>query len=100
MGDTERREAARQFINKWKGKGNEDQDSQLYWIDFLSNVCGMENVTDRVNFEKKVIVDGHSKKIDVYIYGWRNQRKIRFSKSKLIVILEKLKMIIKQKVFI
>ncbi len=67
MSDTERREAARQFVNKWKGKGNEDQDSQLFWIDFLSDVVGMENVTDRVNFEKKVIVDGHSKKIDVYI---------------------------------
>ena len=67
MTDATRREAARQFVNKWKGKGNEDQDSQLYWIDFLSGIVGMENVTDRVNFEKKVIVDGHSKKIDVYI---------------------------------
>lgn len=67
MTDTERREAARQFVYKWNGKGNEDQDSQLYWIDFLTNIVGMENVTDRVNFEKKVIVDGHAKKIDAYI---------------------------------
>ncbi|MBO6260567.1 MAG: class I SAM-dependent DNA methyltransferase [Lachnospiraceae bacterium] len=67
MTDAERKEAARQFVNKWQGKGNEDQDSQLYWIEFLSGIVGMENVTDRVKFEKKVIVDGHSKKIDVYI---------------------------------
>lgn len=67
MTDAERREATRQFINKWNGKGNEDQESQLYWIDFLTSVVGMENVTDRVSFEKKVIVDGHSKKIDAYI---------------------------------
>lgn len=67
MTDIERREKVRQFVNKWNGHGNEDQDSQLYWIDFLTNVVGMDNITDRVNFEKKVIVDGHSKKIDVYI---------------------------------
>ncbi len=67
MTDAERREAARQFVNKWTGKGNEDQDSQKYWIDFLTNIVGMENVTDRVDFEKRVIVDGHTKKIDVYI---------------------------------
>ncbi len=36
-------------------------------IDFLSNVLGMENVTDRVEFEKKVVVDGNTKRIDVYI---------------------------------
>ncbi len=67
MTDTERREAARQFINKWNGRGNEDQDSQLYWIDFLAGIVGMDNVTDRVSFEKKVFVNGHQKKIDVYI---------------------------------
>lgn len=67
MTDAERREAARQFVNKWTGKGNEDQDSQKYWFDFLTNIVGMENVTDRVDFEKRVIVDGHTKKIDVYI---------------------------------
>ena len=38
MTDAERREAARQFVMKWNGKGNEDQDSQLYWIDFLTNI--------------------------------------------------------------
>lgn len=67
MTDAERRETARQFINKWNGKGNEDQDSQKFWFDFLSGIVGMDNITDRVEFEKKVIVDGHSKKIDVYI---------------------------------
>ena len=57
MTDAEQREAARQFANKWKGRGREDEDGRSYWIDFLSNVLGMENVTDRVEFEKKVVVD-------------------------------------------
>lgn len=67
MTDAERREAARKFVNKWNGKGNEDQDSQKYWFDFLNNIVGIDNVTDRVVFEKKVFVDGNPKKIDVYI---------------------------------
>ena len=65
--DTEQREAARQFVNKWRGKGNEDEDGRSYWIDLLHNVLGMENVTDRVDFEKKVYVDGNKKRIDAYI---------------------------------
>ena len=45
--DAEQREAARQFANKWKGRGREDEDGRSYWIDFLSNVLGKTNV-DRV----------------------------------------------------
>ena len=67
MTDAEQREAARQFVNKWHGKGNEDEDGRSYWIDLLHNVLGMENVTDRVDFEKKVYVDGNKKRIDAYI---------------------------------
>lgn len=67
MTDVEQREAARQFINKWKGRGNEDMDGRSYWIDLLSNVVGMERLTDRIVFEKKVVVDGNKKRIDAYI---------------------------------
>ena len=67
MTDAEQREAARQFVMKWQGRGNEDEDGRSYWIDLLHNVLGMENVTDRVDFEKKVYVDGNKKRIDVYI---------------------------------
>ena len=67
MTEAQRREAARRFSQKWQGKGKEDEDARSYWIEILSNILGMENVTDRVDFEKKVIVDGHTKRIDVYI---------------------------------
>ena len=67
MTDAEQREAARQFIIRWAGKGKEDEDGRSFWIDLLSNVFGMKNVTEHLNFEKKVIVDGHTKRIDVYI---------------------------------
>lgn len=68
MTDTEKREAARQFFYKWKNRGREDEDDRSYWIDFLQNVMGVENVTDRIEFQKKVVgPDGNTKKIDAYI---------------------------------
>lgn len=67
MTDAEQREAARQFVNKWNGRGNEDEDGRSFWIDLLQNVLGMDSVTDRVDFEKKVYVDGNKKRIDAYI---------------------------------
>ena len=63
MTDAEQREAARQFVNRWMGKGKEDEDGRSYWIDLLTNVLGMDNVTERLNFEKKVVIDGNTKRI-------------------------------------
>ena len=68
MTDAQQREAARQFFYKWNGKGREDEDARSYWIDILQNILGVERVTDRVDFEKKVIgPDGNTKRIDAYI---------------------------------
>ena len=67
MTDTEQREAARQFYYKWNGKGKEDEDARSYWIDILHDIFGVDNVTDRVQFEKKVADEKSKKKIDVYI---------------------------------
>ena len=68
MNDAQQREAARQFFYRWNSKGREDEDARSYWIELLQNILGVENVTERVDFEKKVIgPDGNTKKIDVYI---------------------------------
>lgn len=67
MTDAERREASRQFYNKWVGKGKEDEDDRSYWLDILTRILGVENATDHIEFQKKVIVDGHTKRIDAYI---------------------------------
>lgn len=67
MTDAQQREAARQFYYKWNGRGKEDEDARSYWIDILVNIFGMENVTDRVHFEKKVAGEKSTKRIDVYI---------------------------------
>ena len=68
MTDAQQREAARQFYYKWNGKGREDEDARSYWIDILQDIFGADHVTERVDFEKKVIgADGNTKRIDVYI---------------------------------
>ncbi len=55
MTDQEKREAARQFHNKWNNRGKEKQDDQSYWVDFLQNIMGVENVTDRIEWQKEII---------------------------------------------
>ncbi len=67
MTSTEQREAARQFVNRWINKGKEDEHGRSFWIDLLSNVLEMDNVTERIDFEKKVVVNGNTKRIDAYI---------------------------------
>ena len=56
------------LIHIWMGKGKEDEDGRSYWIDLLTNVLGMDNVTERLNFEKKVVIDGNTKRIDAVSY--------------------------------
>lgn len=67
MTDTEQRNAATKFYNDWRGIGDEKSDSQRFWIDFFTNVLGIENVLHKIEFEKRVVVDGQTKYIDVYI---------------------------------
>ena len=67
MTETEKRTAATKFYNDWRGIGNEKSDSQRFWIEFLSNVLGIEDVTQKIIFEKRVVVDDQTKFIDVYI---------------------------------
>ena len=54
MTDAQQREAARQFFYRWNGKGREDEDARSYWIEILTNILGVDRVTERVDFEKKV----------------------------------------------
>ncbi len=69
MTDSQQREAARQFFYRWNGKGKEDEHARSYWIELLSDVFGVERVTERVEFEKKVAGEKSKKRIDVYMSG-------------------------------
>ena len=68
MTDAQQREAARQFYYRWNGKGKEDEDARSYWIELLHDILGVERVTERVQFEKKLTGSkGSTERIDVYI---------------------------------
>lgn len=67
MTDAEKREAARQFYQKWHDRGREDEDDRSFWLDILQRIMGASDATDRVEFQKKVVVSGNQKEIDAYI---------------------------------
>ena len=68
MTDAQQREAARQFFYRWQNRGKEDEHARSYWIELLHDVLGVENVTQRVEFEKKLTgAKGSTERIDVYI---------------------------------
>lgn len=67
MTNAEQREAARRFINTWKGKGYEKGDTQRFWMSLLADVLDMDHVADVIAFEKEVVIEGQTKFIDGYI---------------------------------
>lgn len=62
----EQKKSAKAFVERWKDRGNERQDSQSFWLDLLQSVYGIENPSEYINFEDKVKVDKTSF-IDGYI---------------------------------
>lgn len=62
----------KEFVQRWKGRGREKQDTQTFWIELLTDVLGVEDATKRIDFEKTVKVKGEdgverTKFIDAYI---------------------------------
>ena len=49
--------AAAEFALRWKGRGYEKGDSQIFWADLLQNVFGVENIADFIRYEEQVKVD-------------------------------------------
>ena len=62
----EQKKQAKAFIERWENRGNERQDSQSFWLDLLQSVYGIENPSEYIKFEDKVMLD-HTSFIDGYI---------------------------------
>ena len=63
MTAAEQRTAVKQFISRWRGRGDEKQETQSFWIDLLQNVFGITTPTDYISFEVPVKLD-HTSFID------------------------------------
>lgn len=60
--------AAVEFAERWKGRGYERGESQLFWADLLTSVYGVENLPEFIRYEEQVesMVD-NTNFIDVHI---------------------------------
>ncbi len=56
-----------EFVDAWKGKGDEKQDTQRFWMELLYMVLGVENPARHLLFEKKVKLEDSTRFIDGYI---------------------------------
>ena len=54
------------FINRWKDKGDEKSDTHTFWLDLLHTVFNLENPGELIEFEKRVGLK-HVSYIDAYI---------------------------------
>lgn len=66
MTQIEQKEAAQEFAEFWKDKGDEKQESQRFWIQLLQNVLGVSDPASYIEFEKRVQLT-HTSYIDAYI---------------------------------
>ncbi len=66
MTDAERRAAAKQFAADWKGRGDEKQETQAFWMTLLQKVFGVEEPDKFIAFEVPVKLS-HTSFIDGYI---------------------------------
>ena len=63
MKPTEQKKAAKKFVERWNAaEGNEQRESNKFWIELCGEVLGISNPTHVLDFERKV----KGKRIDVF----------------------------------
>lgn len=67
MTDLEQKKKAKDFAKSWEGKGYEKGQSQIFWTTLLTDVFGIENVSEFIEFEDQVHIDKTTGFIDGYI---------------------------------
>lgn len=66
MTDAQQRDAAKQFVHDWQGRGDEKQETSRFWLDLLQRVYGVAEPTKYIQFELPVKLS-HVSFIDGYI---------------------------------
>ena len=66
MTDIQQRAAAKKFVEYWSTRGDEKQETALFWIDLLQNVYGVEDASKFIQFEVPVQLD-HTSFIDGFV---------------------------------
>lgn len=66
----EKRAAIKEFIDRWKDRGDEKQDTQSFWLSLLRTVYDVSDPASYIEFEKPVLLS-HQSYIDGYINATR-----------------------------
>ena len=64
--EKQQKKAAEAFARRWQGRGYEKGESQLFWIELLTEVYGVENPSEFITFEQQAQLD-HTSFIDAMI---------------------------------
>src|SRR5699024_4720795 len=51
--------AEQEFVQRWEARGDENGGTHIFWVDLLTNVFGMEDVTTNVLFEQATVSRGY-----------------------------------------
>ena len=52
MTPAQQAKAAKEFAQRWQGKGHEKSDTQSFWISLLRQVFGIEDPISYIQFEQ------------------------------------------------
>ena len=66
MSNKATQEKIKAFVERWTGKGYEKGESQVFWIELLTDVLDVETPSEIISFEDQVKLD-HTSFIDAYI---------------------------------
>lgn len=66
MSDKTSAQKVKAFVERWRGKGYEKGESQIFWVEFLTDVLCVETPSEVISFEDQVKLD-HTSFIDAYI---------------------------------
>lgn len=58
------------FVDFWENHGDEKSDTQLFWLQLLRDVLGIERPEELITFEKRVSLE-HTSFIDAYVPSTR-----------------------------
>lgn len=59
MTDMEKRAAAKEFAASWKGRGDEKQETQAFWMSLLQRVYGVAEPDKFIEFEVPREAESH-----------------------------------------
>lgn len=54
----DRKQAAKAFVDRWAGRGDEKSETQTFWLELLGDVVGMTDVYANVQFEQRTLAGG------------------------------------------